>query len=91
MREIVHIRASGFVGSALLKEAWEEGYRRRIWTEGHCPVFRENTKGRSFGKDPGGRKPEKKVKRLMAGTETVIRAYNPCRKETNVYEDLLRE
>ncbi|WP_298614735.1 hypothetical protein [uncultured Odoribacter sp.] len=53
MRKIVHIGASGFAGSALLKEAWERGYRRRIGTEGHYPVFRENTKGIPFGKDPG--------------------------------------
>lgn len=74
MKKIALIGASGFVGSALLKEALERGYSVTAIVRHPEKITLKNT---ALEVKQGDVMSAEKVKRLVKGADVVISAYNP--------------
>lgn len=87
MKKIVLIGASGFIGSAILKEALERGHKV-------VAVVRNPEKIKTFHKNltvkQGDVSSAEKVAEVSKGAEAVISAYNPGWKNPNITEETLK-
>lgn len=87
MKNIVLIGASGFVGSALLKEALDRGYAVKAIVRHPEKVKVENKHLQLIKADVTD---AKKLAEVIKGADAVISAYNPGWSNPNIYDDTLK-
>lgn len=87
MKKIVLIGASGFVGSALLKEALDRGYTVKAIVRNPEKVKAENKHLQVIKADVTD---VKKLAEIAKGVDAVISAYNPGWSNPNIYDDTLK-
>ncbi|MCC8088793.1 MAG: NAD(P)-dependent oxidoreductase [Rikenellaceae bacterium] len=87
MKKIVLIGATGFVGSAILKEALQRGYRVKAVARHLEKITVENPNLEKISADVSS---VETVKELCKGADAVISAYNPGWTNPDIYEDTLR-
>ncbi|PXV69174.1 hypothetical protein CLV62_101443 [Dysgonomonas alginatilytica] len=87
MKNIVLIGASGFVGSALLKEALDRGYAVKAIVRHPEKVKVENKYLQLIKADVTD---AKKLAEVVKGADAVISAYNPGWSNPNIYDDTLK-
>ncbi|MBF0574607.1 NAD(P)-dependent oxidoreductase [Dysgonomonas sp. GY617] len=87
MKNIVLIGASGFVGSALLKEALDRGYAVKAIVRHPEKVKVENKHLQLIKADVTD---VKKLAEVVKGADAVISAYNPGWSNPNIYDDTLK-
>lgn len=87
MKNIVLIGASGFVGSALLKEALDRGYAVKAIVRHPEKVKVENKHLQLIKADVTD---AKKLAEVVKGADAVISAYNPGWSNPNIYDDTLK-
>lgn len=87
MKNIVIIGASGYVGSALLSEALNRGYRVKAVVR-HPENL--NIEDDNLEIVKGDVTNSVEVARLAAGMDAVISAYNPGWKDPDIYEHTLQ-
>lgn len=87
MKNIVLIGASGFVGSAILKEALDRGYAVKAIVRNPEKVKVENKHLQLIKVDVTD---AKKLAEAIKGADAVISAYNPGWSNPNIYDDTLK-
>ncbi len=87
MKKVTIIGASGFVGSAVLKEALSRGYEVKAIVRNPGKITINDPKLKVIGADVTD---ENKSVDLFSGKEAVISAYNPGWVNPNIYEDTLK-
>ncbi len=87
MGNIALIGASGFVGSALLKEALNRGHKVTAIVRNPEKISLSN---QNLTIEQGDVRDIKTVQRLVSGMNTVISAYNPGWSNPELYQDTLK-
>lgn len=87
MKNIVLIGASGFVGSAILKEALERGYHVKAVVRNPENVKVESKHLQLIKADVTDMK---KLAEIVKGSDAIISAYNPGWNNPNIYDDTLK-
>lgn len=87
MKNIVLIGASGFVGSALLKEALNRGYAVKAVVRNPEKVKVENKHLQLIKADVTD---VKKLAEIVKGADAIISAYNPGWSNPSIYDDTLK-
>ncbi|SHE85172.1 NAD(P)-dependent oxidoreductase [Dysgonomonas macrotermitis] len=87
MKNIVIIGASGFVGTAVLKEAISRGYQVKALVRNPEKVEVKDSAIEVIKTDVMD---TASLTDLLKGTETVISAYNPGWTNPNIYDDTLK-
>lgn len=87
MNNIVLIGASGFVGSAILKEALERGYHVKAVVRNPENVKVESKHLQLIKADVTDMK---KLAEILKGSDAIISAYNPGWNNPNIYDDTLK-
>lgn len=87
MKEIVLIGASGFVGSAILKEALGRGHKVKAIVRNPSKI---TTKNSNLTVEKGDVSSHELVARLCKGAEVVISAYNPGWKNPDIASETLK-
>lgn len=87
MKNIILIGASGFVGSAILKEALDRGYSVKAIVRNPEKVKVENKHLQLIKADVTD---AKKLAEAIKGADAVISAYNPGWSNPNIYDDTLK-
>lgn len=86
MKNIVLIGASGFVGSAILKESLDRGYTVKAVVRNPEKVHAENKNLQLVKADVAD---VKQLAEVIKGADAVISAYNPGWSNPNIYNDTL--
>lgn len=86
MRKIVIIGASGYVGSAILKEALSRGHEVKSIVRDHSKITLQNPK---MSLVCGDIMDTGFLTREISGTDAVISAYNPGWKNPHIFRDTL--
>lgn len=87
MKNIILIGASGFVGSALLKEALDRGYTVKAVVRNPDKVHIKNKNLQLVKADVTD---VKQLAEVVKGSDAVISAYNPGWANPNIYDDTLK-
>lgn len=87
MKNIVLIGASGFVGSAILKEALERSYNVKAVVRNPENVKVESKHLQLIKVDVTD---IKKLAEIVKGSDVIISAYNPGWSNPNIYDDTLK-
>lgn len=87
MKNIILIGASGFVGSALLKEALDRGYTVKAVVRNPDKVHIKNKNLQLVKADVTD---VKQLAEVVKGADAVISAYNPGWANPNIYDDTLK-
>lgn len=87
MKNIVLIGASGFVGSAILKEALERSYNVKAVVRNPENVKVESKHLQLIKADVTD---IKKLAEIVKGSDAIISAYNPGWSNPNIYDDTLK-
>lgn len=87
MKNIVLIGATGFVGSAILNEALERGFRVQGVVRNLEGI---NINNKNFGAIQADVMDTNRLSEIIKGADAVISAYSPGWSNPNIYEDTLK-